>query len=78
MSSANGKAGALGGPGLPELDLLSSIVDREINSASALAQADPIIVTVRGAAVAKGRARFTRTGFAYTPQKPANMRHTAA
>jgi Holliday junction resolvase RusA-like endonuclease len=28
-----------------------------------------VTITVRGAAVAKGRARFTRTGFAYTPAK---------
>jgi Holliday junction resolvase RusA-like endonuclease len=36
---------------------------------SADAQAASITLTVRGAAVAKGRARFTRTGFAYTPAK---------
>jgi Holliday junction resolvase RusA-like endonuclease len=33
------------------------------------AQAASVTITVRGAAVAKGRARFTRTGFAYTPAK---------
>jgi Holliday junction resolvase RusA-like endonuclease len=69
MSCKNENAAAAEARGIPEIDLLASGVDRENNSALASAQAAPITVTVRGAAVAKGRARFTRTGFAYTPAK---------
>lgn len=69
MASKNGNAAAAEARGVPEFDLLDSGVGREINSALAPAQANSITVTVRGAAVAKGRARFTRTGFAYTPAK---------
>src|SRR5262249_24973111 len=69
MVSSNEKAAALGSCGFPELDLLGSIVDRKNNKISTSAQADPITVIVRGLAVAKGRPRFTRKGFAFTPAK---------
>jgi Holliday junction resolvase RusA-like endonuclease len=69
MCRKSGKAGALGGPGLPEFDLLSSTVDGKNSLTSAHAQAAPITVTIRGPAVAKGRPRFTRKGFAYSPAK---------
>ena len=69
MSSNNGKAAAFGSRGLPELDLLASTVDQGNNEISAPTQAAPITVIIRGPAVAKGRPRFTRRGFAYTPAK---------
>jgi Holliday junction resolvase RusA-like endonuclease len=69
MSSNNGKAAAFGSRGLPELDLLASTVDQGNNEISALTQAAPITITIRGPAVAKGRPRFSRKGFAYTPAK---------
>ena len=69
MSPKNGSAAAAEARGVPEFDLLASEVNRENNSATAPAQAAPIVVTIAGPAVAKGRARFTRKGFAYTPAK---------
>ena len=69
MTSKNGIATRLIGRGDPEFDLLASTVDRENNSASAQSQATPIVVTIHCLAVAKGRARFTRSGIAYTPAK---------
>jgi Holliday junction resolvase RusA-like endonuclease len=69
MSCKNGKAAAFGSRGLPELDLLGSTVDPGNNSVSAPVQAAPITVTIGGPAVAKGRPRFTRKGFAYGPTK---------
>jgi Holliday junction resolvase RusA-like endonuclease len=67
MASTNEKAAALGSRGLSELDLLSSTVAPENNEISTPAQAGPITVIIRGPAVAKGRPRFSRKGFAYTP-----------
>jgi Holliday junction resolvase RusA-like endonuclease len=67
MSSKNGNAAAAEARGVLEPDLLGGTVDRENNSARAHAQAAPITVIIRGPAVAKGRPRFTRKGFAYTP-----------
>ena len=69
MTSKNGIAAADEARGVPEFDLLASGINRENNSATAPAQAAPIVVTIGGPAVAKGRARFTRKGFAYTPAK---------
>jgi Holliday junction resolvase RusA-like endonuclease len=70
MASKNGNAAADEARGVPEFDLLGSVVDRENNSVSALAQAlASINVVIGGSAVAKGRARFTRKGVAYTPAK---------
>jgi Holliday junction resolvase RusA-like endonuclease len=69
MASKNGTAAAAEARGVPELDLLGGTIDRENNSASAQAQAAPITVVICGPAVAKGRPRFTREGFAYTPAK---------
>jgi Holliday junction resolvase RusA-like endonuclease len=67
MSSTNEKAAALGSRGLPERDLLARGVDRENNLISGSGQAAPVTITIRGPAVAKGRPRFSRKGFAYTP-----------
>ena len=67
MSSKNGNAAAAEARGVPELDLLARGVDREISSASAQAQAAPIVVTIGKPAVAQGRPRFMRAGVAYTP-----------
>jgi Holliday junction resolvase RusA-like endonuclease len=69
MSSRDEKGAALGSRALPELDLLSSTVDRENNLISGSGQAAPVTITIRGPAVAKGRPRFTRKGFAYSPAK---------
>ena len=69
MASKIGNAAAAEARGVPGFDLLGSGINRENNSASAPAQAAPIVVTIGGPAVAKGRARFTRKGFAYTPAK---------
>src|ERR1700733_5348457 len=69
MCRKSGKAGAFGGPGLPEFDLLGRTVDGKNSLTSAHAQAAPITVSIRGPAVAKGRPRFTRKGFAYSPAK---------
>ena len=54
MASKNGKAAADEARGAPEFDLLASGINRENKSASTLAQATPIVVTIRGPAVAKG------------------------
>jgi hypothetical protein len=68
MASKIGNAAADEARGVAEFDLLASRVDREINSASESAQAASV-VTDCGPAAAKGRPRFTRSGFAYTPAK---------
>lgn len=65
--ASNGNAAANEARGASGFDLLASGVNQKINSASAEAQATPVTVTIRGTAVAKGRPRFTRKGFAYTP-----------
>ena len=70
MASKIGNAAATEARGVPEFDLLAGRVDRENNSTSELTQAaSSITVTVRGPAAPKGRPRFTRAGFAYTPAK---------
>jgi Holliday junction resolvase RusA-like endonuclease len=69
MASQNGNAAAAEARGVPGSNLLGGTVDREVNSAGAHTQAAPITVTIRGPAVAKGRPRFTRKGFAYSPAK---------
>jgi Holliday junction resolvase RusA-like endonuclease len=70
MGSKIGNAAAAEARGVPEFDLLASGVDRENNSTLESTQAASLItVTVRGPAVPKGRPRFTRTGFAYSPAK---------
>jgi Holliday junction resolvase RusA-like endonuclease len=69
MSAKIGNAAANKARGAPGFDLLASGVNQEINLASAEVQATPITVTIRGPAVAKGRPRFTRKGFAYSPAK---------
>jgi hypothetical protein len=71
MISKNGIAARLIGRGDPEFDLLGSGIDRENNSASAQAQATPIVVTIRGPAVRPG---FTRSGIAYSPAKTRKIR----
>jgi Holliday junction resolvase RusA-like endonuclease len=67
MASQNGDAAAAEARGVPELDLLARGVNRENNLISGSGQAAPVTITIRGPAVAKGRPRFTRKGFAYTP-----------
>ena len=67
MASQNGDAAASEARGVPELDLLARGVNRENNLISGSGQAAPVTITIRGPAVAKGRPRFTRKGFAYTP-----------
>jgi Holliday junction resolvase RusA-like endonuclease len=69
MASQKGNAAAAEARGVPEFDLLGGTINRESNSARAHAQAAPITVIIRGPAVAKGRPRFTRNGFAFTPAK---------
>jgi Holliday junction resolvase RusA-like endonuclease len=69
MASKIGNAAAAEARGVPEFDPLASTLGRENNSASAQSLATPIVVTIRGPAVAKGRPRFTRSGIAYTPAK---------
>src|SRR6478735_7231382 len=69
MSSKNGNAAAAEAHGVPEFDLLGGTINWENTSAHAPAQAAPITVIIRGPAVAKGRPRFTRKGFAYSPAK---------
>jgi len=70
MASKIGNAAADEARGVAEFDLLASRVDREINSASESTQAaSSITETVRGPAAPKGRPRFTRTGFVYSPAK---------
>jgi Holliday junction resolvase RusA-like endonuclease len=69
MSSKNGNAAAAEARGVPGSNLLGGTVERENNSVSARIQAAPITVLIRGPAVAKGRPRFTRKGFAFTPAK---------
>ena len=59
MASKNGKAAAREARGAPEFDLLASGINRE-NNHQHRRKATPIIVTIRGPAVAKGRPRFTR------------------
>jgi Holliday junction resolvase RusA-like endonuclease len=67
MASQNGDAAAAEARGVPELDLLARGVNQENNLISGSGQAAPVTITIRGPAVAKGRPRFTRKGFAYTP-----------
>lgn len=68
MASKIGNAAAAEARGVPEFDLPASGVDRENNSTSELTQAaSSITVKVRGPAVPRGRPRFTRTVFAYSP-----------
>jgi Holliday junction resolvase RusA-like endonuclease len=53
-------------------DQLAGSINPKANRFSAENQqcsAEPITVTIDGRAIAKGRARFTRIGFAYTPAK---------
>ena len=70
MASKIGNAAAVEARGVPEFDLLAGGVDRENNSTSESTQAaSSITVTVRGPAAPKGRPRFTRTGFVYSPAK---------
>ena len=69
MASQNGNAAAAEARGAPELDLLARGVNRENNLISGSGQAAPVTITIRGPAVAKGRPRFTRKGFAYSPAK---------
>jgi Holliday junction resolvase RusA-like endonuclease len=51
--------------GVTETDQLGGKVDRENSLTHVPAQ--PVTVTISGEPVAKGRARMTRRGFAYTP-----------
>ena len=70
MASKIGNAAADEARDVPELDLLARGADRENNSVSALAQAAAsITVVIGGSAVGKGRPRFSRNGFTYTPAK---------
>jgi Holliday junction resolvase RusA-like endonuclease len=55
--------------GLPNADRLGGSISEENSPTLASVQAAPITVVIRGPAVAKGRPRFTRKGFAYTPAK---------
>ena len=77
MSPKNGSAAAAEARGVPEFDLLASEVNRENNSATAPAQAAPIVVTIAGPAVAKGRARFNERASPTPRRRPGCMRRTA-
>lgn len=66
MAPNNGNPAADEARGGPEIDLLGGKVDRE-SSLPQFTSQEPVTVIVSGAAVAKGRPRMTRKGFAYTP-----------
>jgi hypothetical protein len=55
--------------GLQNTEQLGGSISEENSPTLASVQAAPITVVIRGPAVAKGRPRFTRKGFAYTPVK---------
>jgi Holliday junction resolvase RusA-like endonuclease len=71
MREQNSKkpAPAVTGNRLPNIDQLGGSISEENNLTPASVQAAPITVVIRGPTVAKGRPRFTRKGFAYTPAK---------
>jgi Holliday junction resolvase RusA-like endonuclease len=55
--------------GLQNIDRLGGSISEENSPTLASVQAAPVTVVIRGPTVAKGRPRFTRRGFAYTPAK---------
>jgi hypothetical protein len=78
MASRNGDAGAVEAHGAPGYDLLARGVSQENNLICGSGQAAPVTITIRGPAVAKGRPRFSRKGFAYAPgRQPGNTKPTA-
>jgi hypothetical protein len=72
MASKIGNAAAAEARGVPEFDPLASTLGRENNSASAQSLATPIVVTIRGPAVAKARGRESPTH----RRRPENTRPT--